>query len=161
MKLLSENELFEGLARLGAPLPVPHKTNKVFNLEETLAYSLKLARRNSTVARVLTVAFAQSKNTLDFGHLKSCALKLHETQALGFYLDLTGQLLHDRTFQRQAMQLFDPTNIRQKSFFVGTPKKGKYLRLLEKLNTPTLAKKWGFRMNLGMDSFEAQFKKHQ
>jgi hypothetical protein len=42
-------------------------------------------------------------------------------------------------------QFFQPTTLRE--------------RRLAELRTPEVARKWGFRMNMGMDSFESMFRK--
>jgi transcriptional regulator with XRE-family HTH domain len=139
--------------------------------EIVLADGLKLARESASVARALPLAFWKTRKRLDFDRLLKEGERLGQARTLGFFLDLTSQLSSDLTFESAAAKLrlgsrtlgsktlgsktlrslsrptqfFQPTTLRE--------------RKLAELRTPDVARKWGFRMNMGMDSFESMFEK--
>ena len=147
------------LVRFGAPLGVNGKSNVELSLEETLVLGLKLARQNSTVTRVLPVVFAKNRNTLDLKRLEFLAQQHHVLPVLGFFLDLTSVLTKNKKLHAQALKLVDRRRKRMEYFFVGR-KQGQFEKELTEMNTPDLARKWLFFMNMGMDSFETLFRKN-
>ncbi|MGE0454464.1 MAG: hypothetical protein AB7O37_20550 [Vicinamibacteria bacterium] len=102
-----EQELRGQLAALGAPLGGPAPKSRHLRAEEVLAQGLVLAHHSPTVARVLPVAFWRQRETLDYERLERAATQRDERQALGFYLELTGQLGGDRRLARRAGGLRD------------------------------------------------------
>jgi DNA-binding transcriptional ArsR family regulator len=126
--------------------------------EETLALALRLARRNATVARVVPVALYKSRNHLNLDQLKQFALKAGEKKALGFFLDLTSELSKSDLFHDFARTLRDRRFHRPESFFLNRPR-GKHAKRMESQNTPALAKRWHFRMNMDLQNFRSHFQK--
>ena len=59
-------------------------------------------------------------------------------------------------FDREAAKLGVQVPARPVQFFSPTTERE---RKLAEMRTPEVARKWGFRMNLDMDSFESMFKK--
>jgi hypothetical protein len=153
-----ENDLMENLARLGAPLPFTKGTGLFLSPEETVVRALKLAHKNSTVARVVPLVLFKSRERLDFETLKNRAVSAGERKALGFFLDLTSELSADSKFKSRARQLRDKRMKRVESFFVNSSQ-GKFAKLLEQRNTPAVAKRWQFSMNMPLDSFASHFRK--
>ena len=126
--------------------------------EETLARALKLTRQNPTVARVYPLALYNHADHLDFEALKAASLKQGEKKTLGFFLDLTSELSHQARFHEMAKDLADRRFKRDESFFLSQPKT-KYAKKLESRNTPAVAKRWHFRMNMDLENFRSHFDK--
>ena len=155
---LEEQRLRGRLAALGAPLggPAPRKRN--LPAEEVLAEGLVLAHHSPTVARVLPVAFWRQRDKLDYELLERAATLRDERQALGFYLELTGKLGGDRRLVRRASGLRDRRRTALRPFFAGG--RGSFARAAAQEKSPALARRWGFLMNMELESFATTFRKH-
>lgn len=154
----SEEQRLRGrLAALGAPLggPAPPCRQPP---EEVLADGLVLAHRSPTVARVLPVAFWRQRDKLDYERLERAATLRDERQALGFYLELTGQLGGDRRLARAAGGLRDRRRTALRPFFSGG--RGSLAQAVAQQRSPALARRWGFLMNMELESFATAFRKH-
>ena len=155
----SENERSRGrLTALGAPLGGPARRNRHRPAEEVLAEGLVLAHHSPTVARVLPVAFWRQRDRLDYERLERAATERDERHALGFYLELTGKLGRDRRLVRRASGLRDHRRTALRPFFSGG--RGSFGMQLAHEKTPALARRWGFLMNMELDSFASAFRKH-
>lgn len=126
--------------------------------EETLALACGLARKNATVARVLPVALYKSLKHLNFEKLKALCFKKGEKKTLGFFLDLTSELANMTHLHELAEELRDDRFKKNESFFLNQSQ-GKYAKKLEAQNTPKLAKRWHFRMNMDLENFRSHFGK--
>jgi hypothetical protein len=155
---LEERRLRGRLAALGAPLGGPAPRNHRLRPEEVLAEGLVLAHRSPTVARVLPVAFWRQRDKLDYARLERAATLRDERQALGFYLELTGQLGGDRRLVRRAGGLRDRRRTALQPFFSGA--RGSFARTAAQEKSPALARRWGFLMNMELESFSTAFRKH-
>ena len=153
----SEQALRGRLAALGAPLAGPAPTKRT-PPEEVLADGLVLAHHSPTVARVLPVAFWRQRETLDYERLKREATVRDQRQALGFYLELTGRLGGDRRLVHRASGLRDRRRTALRPFFSGG--RGSLARAVARQRSPALARRWGFLMNMDLDSFATAFRKH-
>lgn len=154
----TDAEVKLSLSKFGAPLGVHGESELNRSLEETLAYALSLARRDSTVARVLPVVLAKNKDVVDFPRLEFLARKLDVLPVLGFFLDLTASLLNSRTLHKLSRQYDDRRRTRLENFFVNK-KHNRFESELTEKNTPSVARSWRFLMNMPMDSFKDVFKK--
>ncbi len=155
----SEEQRLRGrLAALGAPLAGPAPKTRRLPAEEVLADGLVVAHHSPTVARVLPVAFWRQRDNLDFERLQEAATKRDERQALGFYLELTGQLGGDRQFERRARSLRDRRRKALRPFFARG--RGSFAMELAREKSPALARRWGFLMNMELESFASAFRKH-
>lgn len=152
-----EETVFWNLRRWGAPLVRPGTPGETLSLESTLAYGLRLARSHSDVARVWPVVLAKNLRGMDLPDLVRGASRLGQKRALGFFLELTGRLLGDPALERQGARLRDERFRSTQDFFVG-PQGGRARKLAER-RTPALAKAWGLRMNMPLDTFESSFEK--
>jgi hypothetical protein len=123
-----------------------------------LADALVLAHHSPTVARVLPVAFWRQRDKLDYQRLERAATQRDERQALGFYLDLTGQLGGDRRLVRRARGLRDRRRTALRPFFLGA--RGLFARAAAQKRSPAVARRWGFLMNMELESFATAFRKH-
>ena len=155
---LKASEVESHLFVYGAPLGGVKSTECWLSLEEALVAGVALARKNSTVARVLPVVVAKNVKAIDSAKLLFLTRQESLNQEMGFLLDLTGTLSGSRKFKDLARQLKDHRVKKSQPFFTESPK-GKYARLLEDQNTPYVAKKWHFSMNMGLDSFSSLFEK--
>ena len=146
------------LAALGAPLGGPAKGTPHPPPEEVLAAGLVLAHHSPTVARVLPVAFWRQRDKLDYERLERAATLRDERHTLGFYLELTGRLGGDRRLVRRASGLRDRRRTALRPFFSGG--RGSLARALAQERSPALARRWGFLMNMELESFATAFRKH-
>lgn len=156
---VSDEDVRSNLARFGTPVVTQGKSTLNLSLEEALVWGLDLARKDSTVARALPVAFARNRKTYDLARLEYLARRNKVLPVLGFYLELTAILSKDKKLQVFAKQLMDKRRKKMELFFK-TQKINKYEQNLVEKNTPTVARHWHFLMNMGLDSFETLFKKN-
>ncbi len=154
----AEQGLRGQLTALGAPLGGPAPKSRHLSAEDVLADGLVLAHHSPTVARVLPVAFWRQRDTLDYERLDRAATARDERHALGFYLELTGKLGGDRRLVRRASRLRDHRRTALRPFFSGG--RGSFGMQLARTKTPALARRWGFLMNMELDSFASAFRKH-
>jgi hypothetical protein len=147
------------LARVGAPLllrePVAGRRPP---LEEVLAAALELAHRDATVARVLPIVLWAWRGRLDRRRLIRAATRLNERRALGFFLDLTGQLGGDARLVASARRLREERRPRPGLFF--TSSRGPAAVAAARRNTPRVAREWGYLIDIGLDSFASAFVRH-
>lgn len=153
------SDLLKGwLAHYGAALYGPENLDatQVPPPERVLADALKLSRESATVARALPLAFWKTRDHLDLDRLLKEGQRRGQARTLGFFLDLTSQLSSDLRFEDVAKKLRVRSLLRPVQFFQPTTLRE---RRLAELRTPEVARKWGFRMNMGIDSFESMFTK--
>jgi transcriptional regulator with XRE-family HTH domain len=145
------------LAHYGAPLYGPATDPAAVPPPEVvLACALALSRESASVARALPLAFWKTRAELDLGRLLKEGERRGQARVLGFFLDLTSRLSSAPTFEAAARKLRVRALSRPAQFFQPTTPRE---RKLAELRTPDVARKWGFRMNMGMDSFESMFAK--
>jgi len=146
------------LRQLGAPLAEGHSDGPPPSEEDALADAVKLAHHDAAVARVLPLCLWYRRDHLDFTRLAERARRDREKHALGFFLDLTSVLSRDRRFAKSAIELRDHRVRRSHDFFRGmllSPR----ARAQAERNTPAVARRWGYRMNMDLDNFRALFDK--
>ncbi len=146
------------LREAGAPLWAPHPKRQAASLEELVTAGVALAHRDATVALVLPVLLHKQRGRLEHERLVDLARRKNEAQALGFFLELTGRLAGDRQLVARARALRDKRRTRPRLFFARKP--GRYGLELERRNTPPLARRWGYYMNMPLESFAAAFAKY-
>lgn len=147
------------LAAAGAPLLVSRSVvGRTPRLEEVLAEGLALSHHDATVARVLPLVLWQQRDRLDQGRLVHEATRHNELQALGFFLELTGQLGGDPRLSALSRRLRDRRRSRARQFFARPH--GRMALAAARRKTPPLARRWGYLMNMGLDSFASAFAKH-
>jgi transcriptional regulator with XRE-family HTH domain len=146
------------LAYYGAPLYGSQNLDPadVPTPETVLADCLKLSHESASVARSLPLAFWKTRRLLDLDRLLKEGERRGQARTLGFFLDLTSRLSGDSAFEGAARKLKVRLLSRPTQFFQPTTARE---RKLAELRTPDVARKWGFRMNMGMDSFESMFEK--
>ncbi len=145
------------LASVGAPLGAEAPSTAAPPLEQGLAEALSLAHRDPTVARVLPLVLWRHRAELDFGRLQREAARRDEEQALGLFLELAGKVSNERQLVFAAALLRDRRRRRARMFFSGPH--GPRALAATRRNTPPEARRWGFLMNMGVDSFRSTFAK--
>ena len=144
------------LSAMGAPIGAPAVDPP--SMEEGLVAGVQLSHRDATVARILPICIHRSRWQMDPARLLVQARRGGEKHAVGFFLELTSVLSGDRTLSRWARPMRDMRVKRTRDFFPGSSTG--HARRLAQASTPPLARRWRFRMNMGMDSFEQVFRKH-
>ena len=147
------------LAFYGAPLVVADgDVAATPTLEVALADGLRLAHSDPSVAGNLPVVLARNRN-VDVAELTRLALLRGEGQALGLFLELTDELSGERRFTEAANALRDGRVRRLKNFFSFDGRFKPLERDLAEMNTPTIARRWHFLMNISTESFRSYFRK--
>ncbi len=146
------------LGRHGAPLGnAPEAPSRDLSFEEGVAGALAFSRTNPTVARVLPIFIARNvQHFSNFTRLKEVVIRARQEKTFGFFLDVTSVLTGDARYARLAAKFKKDNQV--EDFFV-TMKPGKYRNRVLARNTPDVAKKWFFRINMPIDSFQSIFDK--
>lgn len=152
-----DDEVRGWLAAAGAPLGSPGPKTRLPSLEDALAEALVLSHRDATVARVLPLVLWRQRDLLDLGRLVGEASRRDERSTLGYFLELAGQLGGDPALVRAARLLRDRRRTKARPFFTGPM--GPHTAAAARRNTPKEALRWGYVMNMGLDSFKAMFDK--
>jgi len=145
------------LAAVGAPVGAPRRNPTPADLEATLADGLVLAHRDATLARTLPLLFWRQRDSFDLDRLVAQASRRGERFALGLFLELAGRLGHEPTLVQAARRLRDRRRTAVRLFF--TRPQGPFLMALTRRNTPRVARRWGYLMNMTVDSFRTLFDK--
>jgi hypothetical protein len=147
------------LASLGAPLGSPEARGPVPASEDVLAEALSLAHRDASVARVMPLLLWRERDRLDFERLARAASRLNEKHALGYFLELAGRLGNEPRLVSAASTLRDRRRSKPRLFFAGPH--GPRALAATRRNTPAPARRWGYLMNMGLDSFRSAFDKFE
>lgn len=149
----SEDEMVKRkLVALGAPLRglkplhVPPPARMM-----TLLEGAQLARRDPVVARCLPLCFWRLRDSLDVNTLEDLTFRAEDKHTLGFFLELAGVLGGDRRLVGLAESFRDHRMTALRAFFQTGRR--------EATRDFELAAKWGFRMNMDLDSFQSLFSK--
>ncbi|HVO10740.1 MAG TPA: hypothetical protein VMX54_08345 [Vicinamibacteria bacterium] len=153
----ADEQLRGWLAEAGAPLGVAASEAPRPSVEEVVVRALELAHRDSTVARVLPLVLWRERSQLDLEVLRREATRRNEGPALGYFLELAGRLGNDPSLLAASTRLRDKRRRRVKAFFAG-PHGPRAVTAMRR-NTPREARRWGFLMNMGVDSFRTTFEK--
>ena len=145
------------LASVGAPLGSAAAEGTVPALEEVLAEGLSLSHRDAAVARVLPLVLWRQRDQLDFDRLRHEATRRDEGQALGYLLELAGRLGNEPRLVDASGALRDKRRRRVRMYFAG--QHGPRALAATRRNTPKEALRWGYLMNMGLDSFRSTFDK--
>ena len=125
--------------------------------ERLVVDALGLSRRDPSMTRALPVLLWRRRGDLDMAKLVRLAQAKGRQRTLGFFLDLAARLSGDRRL-RSAAAALRPSSPRPSTNFF-TNHQGALARVLADQNTPSVARAWGYRMNMGMDVFESMFAK--
>lgn len=153
----SDDDVRGWLKEIGVPLRVAASTKQTPSLGEVLVEGVRLARRDPTVARALPLGFWQSREELAVDELLERVSRPEDKHAVGFFLELTGQLGGDPRLSRLAKRFRDRRLTAERSFFLLPPTTSR--RKLAESRTPAVAKRWGFQMNMDTQAFASLFEK--
>lgn len=145
------------LAALGAPLGSARTKRRLPSVEQVVAEALSLSHRDATVARVLPLVLWRQRDELDFDQLFQEATRRDERQTLGYFLELAGQLGGEAGLVGRARALHDRRRKKVRMFFAGPH--GPRALAATRRNTPKEALRWGYLMNMGVESFRSTFEK--
>lgn len=145
------------LAAVGAPVGAPRRNPPPADLEATLADGLVLAHRDATLARTLPLVFWRQRDRYDLDRLVAQASRRGERFALGLFMELAGRLGHEPALLEAARRLRDRRRTAVRLFF--TRPHGPFAMTLTRRNTPQVARRWGYLMNMTVDSFRTLFDK--
>jgi hypothetical protein len=145
------------LAAVGAPVGVLRRTPPPADLEATLADGLVLAHRDATLARTLPLVFWRQRDRFDLDRLVAQASRRGERFALGLFLELAGRLGQEPTLVQAARRLQDRRRTAVRLFF--TRPHGPFALALARRSAPRVARRWGYLMNMPLDSFRTLFDK--
>jgi hypothetical protein len=126
--------------------------------EQVVVQGLRLAHTDASVARALPVMLWANRDGLRLTDLVRRARRANEGATLGFFLDLTSELAGSRPFAAAHPDLRNDRPPTDTFFFEGA-EKTLVGRELATLNTPPVARRWRFLMNMPLDSFETLFRK--
>jgi hypothetical protein len=154
----TERNLRTSLQVLGAPLVLDVVPNERFpqvqNLEEVLVRASLLARKDPSVARTLPLAIFRNFDSLNHDFLKYWATRLDAKQELGMFLELSAVLAKSLKLKKLSRRFKDARVKEVKDFFeISSP----LLRKVAERNTPAVARRWKFSLNMSMDSFRSTF----
>lgn len=110
------------------------------------------------MARALPVMLWKNRDRLRLTELVRRARRAKQGATLGFFLDLTSELGGSRPFAAVDTDLRHDV-ARQDNFFFQGAEKSLVGKELAALNTPPVARRWRFLMNMPFDSFETLFRK--
>lgn len=128
------------------------------DLEEVAVEALRISRLDASVARALPVFFWRNRSRLDLPALVHLAKRTGRGRLLGFFLDLTAELSGEVVLRKAAEELRDGRVQRDIEFFTGAGTSA-LARGAARQNTPRLARRWHYLMNMPLDSFESLFRK--
>lgn len=154
----NHDELRAQLQKLGAPVVLDAGSNiqpkQEYSLEETIVRSSLQARNDPSVARTLPIALFKSIDLLDDELLKYWATRLEAKQEVGLFLELTSIIVNSPRHKTLSRKFKDARVKETKDFFeTNSP----LLKQVSEKNTPDVARRWKFRLNMSMDSFQSTF----
>lgn len=150
-----EPEIDGRLRTLGAPLrDVKPRPLAPLTVVETLFEGARRARESATIARVMPLCVWRARTDLDARSVTAISARPEDKHALGFLMDLAGELGGDRRLSGAAEALRDHRITSTRPFFFGDT------RRRTKPEFP-LASNWGFELDIDRVSFASLFEKHR
>jgi len=136
-------------------------TDNQLEPEELLVKSVKSAKKNATLLRVLPLMLKKMGAELNLYQLVYWAKRYEVNRELGFLLDLTAALTKNTKFSKLAKQFKDKRWSKPEYFFESDSNLSGFQEQLTEKNTPELAKKWYLKLNMGLDSFQSLYSKYE
>lgn len=128
--------------------------------EELLVKVVKFSKKNATVLRVLPLLVKKMGDDLDVHQLQYWS-KRHDThRELGFLLELTALLTKNKKFLKLSKNFKDKRWSKCDYYFERDLELQGFQAMLVDKNTPEVAKKWYLKLNMGLDSFQSFYNKH-
>ena len=148
-------ETVETLVALGAPL-AGWDANERLPAETAIANALRFASSDASLLRTLPVVLARNWKSLDWLQLEASARADGTLDRLGLVTELAGALGKLPSLTARAAGWWAPPQ--EPTYFFSV--KNVFDKELADLRTPPVARRWGFLMNLGEDSFRTLFERH-
>ncbi len=145
----------ETLVAMGAPLS-GWRPNRRLEPEAALAFALRFSSTDASLLRSLPVVLARTWRDLDWGKLENSARAQGSLALLGMLTELTASLAGLPQLAEKARSWWRPPH-EPHHFF---RPRNQFDRELAEHRTPPVARKWGFLMNMGEDSFRALYERH-
>jgi hypothetical protein len=158
----SEEALLYYLVQFGAPLMREFaEAYPVLDKKTVFEGALELVHQDPTLTRCFPLVVEQNRdffeNREELRHLSTTP---KTTKTLGFFLELTGELAGAQTLLEEAQALYGTVEkASELEPFFEKKKMSRRARLVAEETTPQAARKWGFLLNIGMDSFASHFRK--
>ena len=143
------------LVALGAPLG-GWRPNRRLSSETALVQALGFAKENATLLRSLPVVLARTWRDLDWDELERGARARGHLALLGMLTELTASLANVAGLREKAQRWWHPPRETRHLF---RPRNAFDKELAER-HSPAVARKWGFLMNVGEDSFRTLYERH-
>src|SRR4051812_38886743 len=145
----------ETLVALGAPLSGWRPYRRLAP-EVALALALRFARTDASLLRSLPIVLARTWRELDWSKLETSVQDQDSLALLGMLTELTASLAGVPELGEKARRLWRPPRETRHLF----RPRNEFDRELAEHRSPEVARKWGFLMNIGEDSFRALFERH-
>ena len=145
----------ETLVALGAPLS-GWRPNRRLAPETALALALRFASTDASLLRSLPIVLARTWRELDWSKLENSARAQNSLALLGMLTELTASLAGLEELGEKARRWWRPPRETRHLF----RPRNDFDRELAEHRTPPVARKWGFLMNMGEDSFRALYERH-
>jgi len=145
----------ETLVALGAPLS-GWRPNRRLAPEVALAFALRFASTDASLLRSLPVVLARTWRELDWSKLENSARAQDSLALLGMLTELTASLAGLKELGEKARRWWRPPRETRHLF----RPRNDFDRELAEHRTPPVARRWGFLMNMGEDSFRALYERH-
>jgi len=145
----------ETLVALGAPLN-GWRANRCLAPETALASALRFASTDASLLRTLPIVLARTWRELDWSKLEDGARAQDSLALLGMLPELTVSLAGVRELAEKARRWWHPP---RETHHLFRPRNDLDRELAER-RTPPVARKWGFLMNMGEDSFRTLYERH-
>jgi DNA-binding transcriptional ArsR family regulator len=152
-----DQQVRESLAALGAPL-AGQRPQEHLGLEDTLLAGLEAARSDGTLLRVLPVVLSKNLGRIDWRVVKEGARSRKLKAELGLLVDLTADLLDKPELRQRVADLHDRRR-RVPRFYPAV--RSDFERRLAKERSPAVARRWGFLMNMSVESFRSSLERHR
>lgn len=127
--------------------------------EELVVKAVCKAKENPYLARSLPVVLVKALEDVDPARLHYWSKKKNVKRELGFYIALTALLSKKQALKKLAKSFYDKRWSKSEYLLTADKGLGAFQAKLVESNTPSLAKLWKLKMNLGLDSFESLFNK--
>jgi len=120
---------------------------------EALLQGAVLSRRDPTVARTMPICVWGGRESLDASALSALSARPEDKHALAFFVHLAGELGGDRRLVGTAETLRDHRIKALRPFFHEAQRR-------EVRQSFAIAEKWGFEMNMDLETFRSLFTKY-
>lgn len=149
-------EVTRTLAAHGAPLLADEAPSRLA-VEDAFVAALALSHEAPTLLRALPVFVVRNEATLDWTRVQAEARERGLEAELGLVLDVTRSLAPSVKLAGLAEALPHGPPTEPRFFFAP---RSRWDRELAEAQTPEVARRWGFVLNMTLDAFRTLLEKH-